>query len=69
MLGEVKFLVNDRLAFDREIIGGVEGVNEYVHVLTGKLMLLEPVGKSLDVTGLEKTVETVDDLPLEITHL
>jgi len=68
MLGEVKFLVNDRLTINREIIGGVGGVSEYIHVLTGEILLPGPVSKSLYVTGLEKMVETPDDLPLEISH-
>jgi hypothetical protein len=31
-------------------------------------VLLEPVGKPLDMVRFEKTVQAVDDLPLEITH-
>jgi hypothetical protein len=69
VLGEVEFLVDDGLAFDREIIGRVEGVCKYVHVLAGELILFKPVSKPLDVAGLEKTVEAVDNLPLKITHL
>ena len=68
VLGEVEFLVNDGLTFDREVIGGIEGVHKYVYILAGEFMLFKPVCKSLDVAGLEKTVEAVDDLPLEITH-
>ena len=68
MLREVEFLVNDRLAFDREVIGRIERVDQHVHVLARELVLLEAVRKSLDVVCLEKTVQAVDDLPLEITH-
>jgi len=32
-------------------------------------VLLEPVRKTLDMVGNKKTVQAVDDLPLEITHL
>jgi hypothetical protein len=69
VLREVEFLVNDRLALDREVIGRIERVNQDIHVLARELMLLEAVRKSLDVVGFKKTVQAVDDLPLEITHL
>ena len=68
MLGEVEFLIDDGLALDREVIGRVERVDEHVHVLAREPGLLEPVGKTLDMVRFEKTVQAVDDLPLEITH-
>jgi hypothetical protein len=68
MLGEVEFPVDDGLALDREVIGRVERVDEHVHVLARELVLLEPVGKPLYMVHFEKTVQAVDDLPLEITH-
>ena len=68
MLGEVKFPVDDRLTFNREIIGRTGGVHEYIHILAGEILLPGPVSKSLYAADLEKMVETPDDLPFEISH-
>jgi hypothetical protein len=68
MLGKVEFLIDDRLAFDQEVIVRVEGVHEHIRWLVRVPGLFEPVREPLDIACFKKMVQAVDDLPFEITH-
>jgi hypothetical protein len=68
VLREIDLFIEDRLAFNRKVIGRVERIDKDVDILAGKFVLFEPVRKTLDMARPEKPVHAVDDLPLKIAH-